>query len=408
MAGRFIVGLDIGTAAVKVVAVEERQGVPLVRLVAKSVSEGLRKGVVVDVADLSRALARVLGDVRKLAKPALRNAYVSIGTPHVKTQASRGIVAVSRADAEIYEEDVERVIRASQAVNLPPNRLVVHHIPREFVVDGVGDVTDPLGLSGSRLEVASLIVDAFAPHVKDVMRAVELGGGKISGMVITPLGGSRAALSKRQKELGAVFIDIGCGTTGMSVYEEGKLLGVAIFPMGGGNITNDIAIGLKIPVDAAEAIKVNYGCAVPKEVGNREGIELGKFIEGETGSVSRRFVAEIIESRLAEIFEFVHTELKALGKVKGLAGGAILAGGGAKMPGIADLAKQELKLSTCIGFVQGEEWGSGLAGLSEHLEDPEFVNAFGLVRWALDREMPREANARSSFSLRKLFRYFLP
>jgi len=404
----WITGLDIGTGSIKVVIAEYKGGNPTLRAVFKQPALGLRHGAVIDLAETLQALGPVLHEVKKVSKAAAKNIYVSVGTPQAKMQQSRGIVAVSRADTEIYQDDIERVVRASQAVNLPLNRTVIHNITREFVVDGVGDVLDPLGLSGSRLEVSSLLIDVFTPHVKNAVRVVELAGGEIGGAVFGPLVASRAALSKKQKDLGVALIDIGSGTTGVSVYEENKLVGVSKFPIGGGNISNDVAIGLRIPVSAAENLKLHHGYAVAKEISSKEIIELKKFSPEAKGTVSRRFVAEIIESRLAEIFELVNNELRLMGKMGQLPGGVVLVGGGAKLPGLTELVRQELKLATQVGFVSGTEWFSGGENFSDFLEDPEYVSAFGLVLWGADEEGWTRKEVLSGFQIKSIFRYFLP
>lgn len=409
MASNFIVGLDVGTAAIKV-AVAERQkdGRPLLRAIFKQPSLGLRKGAVVDLAEASQAIARAISEVKKLARHAAGNIYIAVGTPQIKTQSSRGITAVSRADTEIYQDDIDRVIRASQAVNLGPNRMIIHSVNREFVVDGVGDISDPLGMSGNRLEVSNLIIDVFAPHVKSLMRAVELSGGQVGGLVLGPLVAGRSALSKNQRDLGVILIDIGFGTTGMSVYEENKLLGVSVFPVGAGNITNDLAVGLRMPVAAAENLKLGYGYALAKEMNQKEMIELKKFAPDAKGAVSRRFMAEIIESRLAEIFEFVNNELRLLGKSNQLAGGVVLVGGGAKLPGLSELVKQELKLAGQIGLPVGSEWSAESSGFTEFFEDPEYVNVLGLVLWGVDQEKWIRDPFPAPFKFKNIFRYFIP
>lgn len=383
---QFITGLDIGTASIKVAVAENRGGRPALKAVFKEPSGGVRKGAIIDLGETASAVSRVLSEVKKIARGAPKSIYVNIGTYQVKSQISRGIVAVSRADSEIYEDDVERVIKASQAINLAPNRMIVHNVTREFIVDGVGDITDPLGLAGSRLEVSSVIVDAFSPHIKSIMRAVEMGGGRIAGMVLGALAGSRAVLTKKQKNLGSVLLDIGAGTTSMAVYEENKLLGASVFPVGAGNVTSDLAVGLRLPFDAAEEVKLNYGYALAKEVNSKEAINLTKFSPESKGMISRRFLSEIMELRLAEILELVNNELRLMGKSGGLPGGAVLTGGGAKTPGINELAKQVLKLSTQIGVSLGEEWSEGTAAFSDSFEDPEFVNALGLVVWGAEKE----------------------
>jgi len=407
--GDFMTGLDIGTSSIKVVVAEHRGEKPAIVHVAKIDCHGMRKGAIVEMSEASQAVAKALGGVKKISKSAVKNVYLSIGTPQAKMQSSRGIVAVSRADAEIYQDDVERAVRASQAVNLPQNRTIIHTLTKEFIVDGVGDIADPLGLSGSRLEVQSLIIDAFSPHIKNLLRTVEIAGGEVSGLVFGPLVAARAALSKKQRDLGTALVDIGYGTTGLSVYEEGKPVGIAKFPVGAANISNDLGVGLKIPVDAAEEVKLHYGYALSKDVGSKEQVELKKFLSDAKGPVSRRFVAEIIESRLEEIFDMVNEELKLLQKFGELPGGVVLVGGGAKLPGITDLAKQEMKLSAQIGCTLSDEWESEGGAFKEFLEDPEFVNAFGLVLSGVDGEgWRKDGSLGGGFNFKKIIRYFTP
>lgn len=408
MSSNFITGLDIGTSSLKVAVAENKDGRPTLRLVFKGPSAGLRKGVIVDLAEASQAISRALAEVKKVSKAAVKNIYINIGTPQAKAQVSKGIVAVSRADTEIYPDDVDRAVKASQAVNLLPNRTIIHNVTREFIVDGVGDIPDPTGLSGSRLEVQSLVIDAFSPHVKSLLKAVELAGGEVAGLVFGPLVSGRASLSKSQKDLGVVLIDFGFGTTGVTIYEENKLLNVAKFPVGASNISNDLAIGLKIPVAAAEGLKLNYGYALAREVSHKETIDLKKFFPEARGTVSRRFVAEIIEARLAEIMDFVNNELKLLGNRGRLPGGAVLVGGGAKIPGICELVKQELKLSGQVGLALGDEWEAEGGNFGEFLEDPEFVTALGLVLWGMDSEGWKEERSSSRFSIRSVVKLFKP
>lgn len=406
--GDYITGLDIGTSSIKVAVAERRANRPMLLHVHEEPCSGMRKGAIAELSEVSQAINRALAEVKKISKNAAKRVYVSIGTPQVKMQSSRGIVAVSRADAEIYQDDIDRAVRASQAVNLPQNRTIIHTLTKEYVVDGVGDIADPLGLSGSRLEVQSLIIDAFSPHVKTLMHAVELAGGEIGGLVFSPLVAARAALSKRQRDLGAAVVDLGFGTTGVSVYEENKLVTAAKYPVGAGNISNDLAVGLKISVDAAEAVKLHYGYALAKEVNQKEQIELKKFAPESHNTVSRRFVAEIIESRLEEIFDLVENELKLVQKNGGLPGGIVLVGGGAKLPGLTDLVKQNLRLSTQIGCAIASEWEADGGAFKEHLEEPEFVGAFGLVLWGMDGEGWSEQKSPSGFAVKNIWKYFTP
>ncbi len=401
-----ILGLDIGTSEIKVAIAENREGKPALISVFKQPSAGLRKGAVVDLAEASSAVAKALFEAKKVSRASLKKIYVNIGTHQMKAQLSKGIVAISRSDSEIYQDDVDRVIQLSQAINLSANRMIVHNITREYILDGVPDVYDPVGLGGSRLEVSSVIVDAFAPHIKSVMRAIELAGGQYAGMFLDPLASARAVLSKRQKDLGVLLVDLGFGTTSMSVYEENKLTGTAVFPVGASNVTNDLAVVLKIPVGAAENVKLNYAYAVSGDVNAKESVDMRKFVPDAKGSVSRRFIAEIAETRLAEIFEFVNNELRVLKKAGKLAGGVVLTGGGAKLPGITELAKNTLKLSAQIGCASTEEWAGD--GFMEALEDPEFATVLGLVLSGAEKEGWLGREKESSWSMRRLFKYFQP
>ncbi len=407
MSSNFITGLDVGTSSIKAVVAENKKGQFVLRGIFREPTFGLRRGAIVELAEASQAINRILAQVKNLSKPAVKNIYINIGTTQVRLQQSRGIVAVSRADNEIYQDDIEKTIKASQAINLPPNRTIIHNITREFIVDGVGDIADPLGLSGNRLEVNSLVVDAFSPHIKNLIRVVELAGGEIGGLVFSPLASARSVLSRAQKELGTVLIDIGAGTSGMCAYEENKLLGAAKFPVGAANISNDLTVGLKIPVAVAENVKLKCGYALAKDVPVRDQVDVKKFFPEAKGLVSKRFVSEIIEVRLAEIFELVNNELKLIGKAGELPGGAVLVGGGAKLAGLTDLARQELKLPVQIGLPLDEGWHFEDESLKEAFEDPECATAAGLVLWGMDGEGWNRKEPQR-FEIRNALKYFLP
>lgn len=408
MASRFLVGLDIGTCTIKVSIVEHRGDKMVLHSIFKEPSSGLRRGAIFDVSEAVPAISRALESVKKISRSAVKNIFVNINTPQARVQTSRGIVAVSRVDNEIFQDDIDRVVKASQAVSVSPNHLIIHNLTKEFIVDGVGEIDNPIGLSGSRLEVSSFVVDTFAPHVKNMMKAVEMAGGEVAGVVFNPLLASRASLSKNQKNLGVAVVDIGFATTGLAVYEENKLVGLRVFPLGSANVTNDLAVGLKIPVPSAESLKLNYGHANASDIGSKETVDLKKFHPEARGPVSRRFVAEIIESRLAEILDFVNNELKSMGKAGRLAGGIVFVGGGSKIPGLTELGKHELKLASQIGFTVGADWFEETTIRSpESLEDPEFVNSLGLVLWGADEQRLWEGSGASTFRLKNIFKNFL-
>ena len=409
MTQRYITGLDIGTNSLKAAIAEiSNEGRTSVIKILKTPSGGMRKGTVDDLAEMTRSLNIMFSEIKKISRNALKNIFLNVGGSDIHVQSSRGIVAVSRADYEIHQDDVDRAVQASQAINLPPNRMVLHAITREFVVDGVGDIRDPLGMIGNRLEVNSLIIDAFSPSVKNLTKCVEMAGATVGGLIFSPLASSRAVLSKNQKDLGVALVDVGFGTTSLCIYEEGKLIHAAIFPIGSGNITNDLAIGLKTSVDAAEAVKLTFGSASPKGISGRETIDLKKIDQNSRNTVSRRFITDIIQVRLAEIFEFVNNELKLTGRAGKLPVGAVLVGGGSKIPGLVDLAKDELELPAQIGIpdISSLEMPSG--EISLQAEDPEFVGAVGLLLWGRERIFSEGIAGGMSSWVKNLFKNLLP
>ena len=382
---RSFLALDPGSSTIKVAIAEIRDGrkTSIARMFAVP-SSGIRKGGVDDLVGAVRSMNNVFHEVRRTHPDAIKQIFLGLGSPTIKVQPSKGIVAVSRADYKIYTDDIDRVTQASQAVNLLPNRMVVHSLIKEFVVDGIEDIKDPLGMVGNRLELNSLIIDVFSPALKNLEKCVEMSGGRIAGIVLNTLASSRAVLSQSQKELGVAVVDIGFGTTGLAVYEEGKLVHTAIIPIGSGHITNDLAIGLKISIEAADTIKLTLGHALAKEVSSREMVDLRKIDQKFKNSVSRHYIAEIIEVRLAEIFEFVHNELKAIRKGGELPAGVVLAGGGAKLEGIVELARQELRLPASPASINTSPLVVGGSDVEAQIEDPEFACAAGLLLFGHD------------------------
>jgi cell division protein FtsA len=383
MAQEQVLGLDIGTRTIKAVIGESVEGdkIKLYTGFSKP-SRGIRKGVVVDMEEVAGAVTSVLQDVKSYSKAALRNIYLGVSGADIRAQVSHGIVAVARANSEIYKDDVARAIQASEAINLPSNRMLLHTVTREFVVDGIGDIRDPLGMIGARLEVVSVVIDAFQPAVKNLMKCVELSGGSVSGIIFTPLASAMAVLTRNQKELGVVLIDIGYGTTGMAVYEENKLLYTRTFPIGAGHITNDLAVALKIPVEAAEKLKLSYGYALSKEVPGKDAVDLSKIDSSLKGMPTRKFISEVIEARLVEVFDLINTELRLIGKAAKLPAGVVVVGGGAKLPGMAELLRSELKLASQVGLPQPSVFEATSPGTSELIESPEAAAALGLLGWS--------------------------
>jgi cell division protein FtsA len=257
------------------------------------------------------------------------------------------------------------------------------------------------------LEVVSVIIDAFEPAVRNLMKCVELSGGSISGLIFSPLASALSVLTKNQKELGVLLVDLGYGTTGMAVYEENKLLHTSVLPVGAGYITNDLALALKIPVAAAERLKVSYGYALAKEIAAKENIDLKKIDISLKGSPSRKYIAEVIEARLRQICELINNELKSIGKAGRLPGGVVLVGGGSKLPGVSDLFREELKISSQIGLTRTDVFQADTPSLVEIMESPEYVGALGLLLWANELQPAGKLTAKGNW-LARFLRNLLP
>lgn len=406
----YITALDLGTSQIRLLIAELTKDFRLnLKAIFKSPSAGLRKGEVVDLNDTVLALKQAFSNLRHFPKNVLNNIFVNVNSSNVKMSHSRGIVAVSRPDYEIREDDINRVIEASRAINLSPNREILHAITKEFIIDGVSGIKEPLSMTGNRLEVNSLIIDVFSPVIKNLNKAVEMAGGSVGGLIYNPIASSRSSLTKSQKELGVIIIDIGFSTTSIAIWEENNLLGLKTFPIGSSHLTNDLAIGLKSSIEVAETIKLSFGYALTKGLPAREMLNLNDISEDLKGLVSKKFIAEIIESRLSEIFELINEELKAISKAGQLPAGAVIVGNTAKLPGIVDLVKQELKLPTQIGIPQLSEIEIPNTEISSQLEDPEFAVGLGLLLCAKDQYQNSKSVTLGSKSLfAKIFKPFLP
>ncbi len=377
-----VTGLDIGSSQIKGVVVEVgKDGMLSVLSAFKQPSEGFRRGVLVDVDEASTTLRALVLDLQKISKKAAQNVFVNVNSEQVKAKVSKGVAAVSRADKEIQQEDIERVTQASRAVKLMSNSIVLHNIVKEYFVDDVGDITDPLGMTGNRLEVSTMIVEGFMPQINPLLKMLERVGFGVGGLIFNPLAASRAVLSKKQKELGVLMIDFGAGTTSIAMYEEGKVLHVKSVPLGSAYVTNDIAIGLKVPIEVAEKLKMSYGSAIANDIGRKETVRLSEIDAKLEGEIPRHFLAEIIEVRLAEILDCVNNELKVIGRDVQLPAGVVVTGGGVKCPGMADLVKRELKLPVQIGFPDLGQFDVMNPTHKEMLDDPEFAVSVGLTLW---------------------------
>lgn len=401
------IGLDVGSTKVCCVVGlhEEDAAHPSVIGVGVSPTGGMRKGVVVDIEETVSSITAAVDEAERISGVPVNRATISIDGAHVQSLNSTGVIAVGRADQEISVDDVARAEEAATAVQLAPNREILQVFPRSFKVDGQGNIKDPVGMNGVRLEVEAHIVTGATPAIKNLHRSIYQANIDIESQSLVPLAAARAVLSKKQKELGTAVVDIGGGTTGIAVFEEGDVLYSSVLPVGASHITNDIAIGLRTDIEVAEKIKLKYVKAYAGKVNPNEKLRIDEL--GEASVVIKKDLYAIADARLEEILGMVRDELKHIGKDGMLPGGVVLTGGGANMPGIEAAAKEVLKLPVTIGKPEG------LSGLSDKVSDPAFAAPVGLMLENMAVASPHhdKANARLGETvdrLKKTLRNLLP
>ncbi len=379
--GYSIAGIDIGSQTVRtVVALSNNDAEESLQVVGvgEAPSVGMRRGSVVDMEALAGAIRSSVEKAELMSNQKISRVLVSLGGSNTKTQFSKGVVAVGKADGEVSREDINRVVQTAGEVSVPLNNEIIHVIPRSYRLDDQSDIKNPLGMKGVRLEVEAMIIEGFSPQIKSMTKCLQFSGVEPESFVFSPLAAAQSVLDKRQQELGAVVIDLGASFTGIAVYEESDLVHTAILPIGSGHVTNDIAIGIRTTVDIAEKVKLLYGSTFPEDVDPDEDIDLSTIDPSEYEEVSRKHIAEIIEARMEEIFDAVNAELKNIGREGLLPAGAVLVGGGAKLPGIVEYAKENLRLPVTVGYPKE------MSGLLDKVDDPGFAVATGLVKWYYD------------------------
>jgi cell division protein FtsA len=404
---RTFVGLDIGTTKISCI-IADLNGTGEIRVVGvgNAPSEGLRRGVVVDLDKTVGSVQRAVDEAERMAGFPVKGVHAGIAGDHIRSINSRGVIAVSRRDNEIVPGDVDRVVEAAKAIAIPMDREIIHVIPQEFIVDDQSGIKDPVGMSGVRLEAEVHIITGAVTSAKNICRSIQRAGLKVHDLVLQPLASSHAVLGRDERDLGVVLVDIGGGTTDVAVFFEGSIRHTAIIPFGGASVTNDLAIGLRTPIDKAEAIKIQHGCALaalvpPDKIVNVSGV--GGRADRE---ISRHVLASMIEPRMDEIFALVNKEVKKNHFAELLGGGVVLTGGTSLMPGVVELAEQVFEMPVRLGVPQG------LGGLSASVADPRYSTGVGLVLHAAEGELhdaparerrPVAAERRAGFDLRRWF-----
>lgn len=394
MSGKVVVGVDIGSSKIATVVAKVDEETSVLG-VSEVVSEGIRKGQIVDIKKAVEAITASLEAAERMAGYSISRVVASIGGAHIESQNSRGVVAVSSPQEEINPSDVERVIDAARAVSLPSTREIIHVLPRNYIVDGQEGIKDPIGMSGVRLEVDTHIITANAVSLRNLEKALSQIGVDIDAIVFGGYASSLSTLTDTEKELGVVVADIGAGTTDISVYVEGSVAHSSVLPIGARHITNDLAIGLRISLESAEKIKlflskpaqkhVKVGLGLeektPKDLDEMDLSPLG--LKEEVYKVSKKTLTEgIIRPRLNEIFTMVGLEIKRSGFGGQIPSGLVIAGGGARTVAAVECAKRTLGMPVRIGIPVN------IKGLIDEVENSTFATAVGLVKYGATIETP--------------------
>jgi cell division protein FtsA len=379
-----VVGLDLGTTKVcTIIGERDEEGQVHIIGVGTTPSTGLKKGSVVNIEQTIASIKKSIQDAERMAGVEVSAAYAGVAGGHIKGLNSRGVIAVSRKDKEISEEDRARVIEAAQAIAIPLDREIIHVIPQEYIVDDQDGIKNPVGMSGVRLESEVHVVTGAVTSVQNIVRSVERAGIHVADIILQPLASAEAILSPDEKELGVVLIDIGGGTTDIAVFINGSLWHTGIITLGGALVTSDVAVGLRTPNTEAEAIKIQYGCTYTAMVKEEEEITVPGVGGRPDRRMPRRVLSEIIEARMEEIFELVAAELKKHGFEDRIPAGAVITGGAALMEGTAELAEKILQLPVRIGSPKR------VGGLTDVVSNPMYSTAVGLVLMGMQSSAPQ-------------------
>jgi cell division protein FtsA len=372
-----LVAIDVGTSKV-VALIGERTAGGGLNILGKGApsSSGLKKGVVINIEQTVASIAAAIEQAERTSGYKLEEAWVAVGGNHVESENTHGAVAVSGPRKEVTHEDIVRAMEVARAVNIPSNREILHVLPRTFVVDGQEGVRDPVGMSAVRLEIETHIVHAAQTPVQNLTKCVHQAGVRIHDFVAAPLASAEAVLSDTERDLGVAVADIGAGTTGLALFLEGSPFHTAVLPLGGNNVTNDLAIGLKTSLQVAEDLKVRHGTCNVASVAPEELITVETFDEGENRTVQRAEIASIIDARMREVLEKIGEQIEAAGHGGMLPAGLVLTGGGAQLHGVAELGREVLQMPVRVAAP------SGVGGLTDHLLTPAFATSIGLLRWA--------------------------
>jgi cell division protein FtsA len=373
--GTSVAALDIGTTKTCAL-IGEMTDAGTVRILGAGIapSRGMRKGVITDVKEAAMAIASAVEQAERVSGMPMEGVYVGIAGAHIQSTNSRGVAAI-HSGRGVTLDDIDRAMEAAEAIAVPQNREIIHAIPRGFTLDGQDGIKDPVGMIGFRLEVEAHVVTGAASSIQNVVKAVETAGLKVIDLVLEPIAAGEAVLTSAEKEMGVALADIGGGTVDIAIFIDGSVWHTVVLPTGGIHITNDLAVGLRTPFNAAEEIKINYGHASPAQILEDEYIDITAFGDEGRRTVSLREVAEIISARVDEISQMILTEVKRSGYDNLLPAGVVLSGGTSELAGIKAFAREVLQMPVRVGAPRD------LEGFTDRISMPAFATSVGLVQW---------------------------
>ncbi|MCI0745448.1 MAG: cell division protein FtsA [Verrucomicrobia subdivision 3 bacterium] len=379
-----IVGLEIGTSKVCAVVGEQNasSGLNIIGL-GQSRSRGVRKGEIADASVVAEDIRNAIVEAEQMADVEIRSVFLGVTGGHIRGFTNRGVHPVVSADREICEEDVEDVVKNAKAVNLPAENYVLHAIRQNFLVDGQDGIIDPVGMLGARVEVDVHVIHGKFNRLQNPVRVVKGLQVEVDAIVFNGLASSLALLSPEQKEMGALVIDMGGGTTEYVVYSGGNVKHTGVLAVGGDHISNDLAYGLKIPLSKAEDLKIKHGAACFEDTDKTKSVSTESQLGAPGKTINLEHLRKIMSLRIEEIFELIEQELVGAGLLDYLRAGVFICGGGARIPGIQNVAERYFQLPTSIGKA------NSISGLKSALDQPEFATAIGLVKFGSMQQKKR-------------------
>ncbi|MEO6420516.1 MAG: cell division protein FtsA [Polyangiaceae bacterium] len=384
--GEIVVGLDIGTTKVCAVVGEVGEDGITILGVGTVPCRGLRKGIVSNIDWTIRSIKDAIESAQTMAGVEIRTVYVGVAGSHIRSQVSDGVAAIM--GGEVTRADVDRVLEGARAIPVDADRQILHVLPREYLVDVQDGIRDPIGMSGVRLGVKVNLVTAATTCVQNVIRCAERCNLAVADVVLEALASGEAVLSDDEKEIGAAVIDIGGGTTDILLYVDGGIAHTSVIPVGGNNITNDIAAGLRTPMAEADRLKRLSGCALGRMIGDEEEIEVPGVGGHPPRRTARRVLSDIIEPRVEEIFAVIRKRIEDTGMLEQLSAGAVLTGGAVLLEGMPEFAEEILGMPVRIGFP------TGVKGITQLVQGPQYATAVGLLKYGA--QQMAEAAARDA------------